>query len=95
MLQLIFFKGPMIMNSSLNTLIKLIILIIILLIGLVALFFVKIIDFDNLKKDEHIESIQKDAENPSEDRIKKINDSLNQREERIKALKEVGKQLGG
>ncbi len=95
MLQLIFFKGLMIMNSSLNTLIKLIILIIILLIGLVALFFVKIIDFDNLKKDEHIENIQKDTENPSEDRIKKINDSLNQREERIKALKEVGKQLGG
>lgn len=83
------------MNSSLNTLIKLIIFIIILLIGLVTLFFVKIIDFDNLKKDEPIESIQKDTENPSEDRIKKINDSLNQREERIKALKEVGKKLGG
>ena len=86
MLQLIFFKGLIVMNSSLNIVIKLIILIIILLIGIIALFFIKIIDFDNLKKD---------TKSPSEDKMKKINDSLNQREERIKALKEVGKKLGG
>ena len=83
------------MNSSLSTIIKLIILIIILLIGLIALFFIKIIDFDNLKKDDNIENIKKDTKSPAEDKIKKINDSLNQREERINALKEVGKKLGG
>ena len=95
MLQLIFFKGLIVMNSSLNIVIKLIILIIILLIGIIVLFFIKIIDFDNLKKDDHVENIKKDTKSPSEDKMKKINDSLNQREERIKALKEVGKKLGG
>ena len=84
------------MNSSLNMLIKLLIFIIILLIGFVALFFAKVVDFDNLKKEEPQENVKKSvSEDPSEDKIKKINDSLNQREERIKALKEVGKKLGG
>lgn len=81
-----------------NFIIKLLIFIIILLLLLVGLFFVKAVnfDFEGMKNDEPIQHTRKSVEEDvSEDKAKKINDSVNQREERIKALKEVGKKLGG
>ncbi len=81
-----------------NFVIKLLIIIIILLLLLVGLFFAKAVnlDFEGIKNDEPIQNIRKAPEEDiSEDKAKKINDSVNQREERIKALKEVGKKLGG
>ena len=81
-----------------NFVIKLLILIIILLLLLVGLFFAKAVnlDFEGLKNDEPIQNTRKaHEEDISEDKAKKINDSINQREDRIKALKEVGKKLGG
>lgn len=79
-----------------NLVIKLLILIVILLLVTVVLFFAKVTnyDFESDDKKETIETHKKN-ENVPEDRIKKINDSINQREERIKSLKEIGKQLGG
>ena len=60
------------------------------------MFFAKITnyDFESSNKKDVVENHKK-IEDSSDDRIKKINDSINQREERIKSLKEVGKQLGG
>ncbi len=80
-----------------NFVIKLLIIIIILLLLLVGLFFAKAVNLDfEGKNDEPIQNTRKLSEDDvSEDKAKKINDSINQREERIKALKEVGKKLGG
>lgn len=79
-----------------NLVIKLLIFIVILLLLAVVLFIAKVTNFEfesNTKKDP-IENTKKN-EDTSTDRIKKVNDSINQREERIKSLKEIGKQLGG
>lgn len=79
-----------------NLVIKLLIFIVILLLVMVGLFIMKAtnLDFESINKKDPIENNKK-IEDTSTDRVKKINDSLNQREERIKSLKEVGKQLGG
>lgn len=79
-----------------NLVIKLLIFIVVLLLLTVVLFIVKVTNFDlatETKKDP-VENHKKIEDN-SNDRIKKVNDSINQREERIKSLKEIGKQLGG
>ena len=87
------------MNSSFNLLIKLLMVLVIVLIAVVVLFVAKAtnIDFDDLKKDEPVQTqnIKKSTKELSDEEIKKINDSLEQRENRIKSLKEVGKNLGG
>lgn len=67
-------------------------LIIFIIIG-TGLFFAKVFYFDD-KNEEQTKSIKKEN-NLDEERVKKINDSMEQRDERIKALKEVGKRLGG
>ena len=79
-----------------NLVIKLLIFIVVLLLVMVGLFIMKAtnFDFESINKKEPIENNKK-IEDTSTDRVKKINDSINQREERIKSLKEVGKQLGG
>lgn len=85
------------MNSYLNLLIKLLILLIVILIVIAGLFFAKITNFSlgDFKKDEPIQNTKKSTKELSDDEIKKINDSMEQRENRIKSLKEVGKNLGG
>lgn len=84
------------MNSYLNILVKLIIVLVIVIIIIFGLVFAKVMNFDfnSFSKDEQTQEIKQNKE-VTEDRVKKINDSINQREERIKALKEVGKKLGG
>jgi serine protease inhibitor len=64
---------------------------------LMALFFANIINFnfDYFKNDNSISNYNKSAEEHTDEKIKKINDSLEKRDERIKALKEIGKKLGG
>ena len=47
------------------------------------------------KNEEQTTSIKKDKDVESDEKIKKVNDSINQRDDRIKMLKEVGKKLGG
>ena len=76
------------MNALINFLIGLIIFI---LVG-AGIFFAKVFYFDN--NSEQNKNIKKEN-TIDEDRAKKINDSFEQREDRIKALKEVGKKLGG
>lgn len=84
------------MNSYLNILIKLMILLVIVIIIVFVLIFAKVtnFDFNSFFKDEQTPNVKQSTE-IQEDKMKKINDSLDQREERIKALKEVGKKLGG
>lgn len=79
-----------------NLVIKLLIFIVVLLLLTVALFIAKVTNFDigTENKKDPVENHKK-IEDTSTDRIKKVNDSINQREERIKSLKEIGKQLGG
>ena len=79
-----------------NLVIKLLIFIVVLLLLMVGLFIMKAtnFDFESINKKDPVENNKK-IEDTSTDRVKKINDSINQREERIKSLKEVGKQLGG
>lgn len=62
-----------------------------------TLFFANIINFnfDDFKNDNSLKNYKKSSEELSDEKIKKINDSLEKREERIKALKEIGKKLGG
>jgi 5-bromo-4-chloroindolyl phosphate hydrolysis protein len=85
------------MNSYFNILIKLLIFLIILILILMALFFANIINLnlDDFKNDDSFKNYKKSSEELTDEKIKKINDSLDKREERIKALKEVGKKLGG
>ena len=82
------------MNTYFNILIKLMIFLVFLLLIIFGLYFVNILNFDfnSFFKEDTPKSIKNES---SEERINKINDSINQREERIKALKEVGKKLGG
>jgi len=84
-------------NSYFNILIKLLILLILILIGIAGLFFAKVTNFslEDLKKDEPVQNTKKSTRELSDEEIKKINDSMEQRENRIKSLKEVGKNLGG
>lgn len=62
-----------------------------------TLFFANIINFnfDDFKNDNSLKNYKKSSEELSDEKIKKINDSLEKREERKKALKEIGKKLGG
>lgn len=85
------------MNSNFNLLIKLLMVLVIVLIVVVVLFVAKVTNFsfDNLNKDEPVKPIKKTSKELSDDEVKKINDSMEQRENRIKSLKEVGKNLGG
>ena len=85
------------MNSYFNILIKLLILLILILIGIAGLFFAKVTNFslEDIKKDEPIQKSTKTTKELSEEEMKKINDSHEKREDRIKSLKEVGKNLGG
>jgi 5-bromo-4-chloroindolyl phosphate hydrolysis protein len=85
------------MNSYFNILIKLLIFLIISILILMALFFANIINLnlDDFKNDDSFKNYKKSSEELTDEKIKKINDSLDKREERIKALKEVGKKLGG
>ncbi len=83
------------MNYYISILIKLLILLVFVIIVIAVFFFGKITGFNysDLNKEEI-----KNNESPKElshDESKKIEDSRNQREDRIKALKEVGKKLGG
>lgn len=82
------------MNIYFNILIKLMIFLVFLLLIIFGLYFTNILNFDfnSFFKEDTPQSIKNES---SEERINKINDSINQREERIKALKEVGKKLGG
>jgi hypothetical protein len=75
---------------------KLLILLIIVIIVVSILFFAKITNFslDDILG-EPVQNTKKSSKELSEDEVEKVNDSINQREERIKALKEVGKKLGG
>ncbi len=77
------------MNTLVNFLVGLIILI---LVG-VGIFFGKM--YLDSKNEEQATSIKKDKDVESDEKIKKVNDSINQRDDRIKMLKEVGKKLGG
>lgn len=81
------------MNTYFNILIKLMIFLIILLLTIFGLYFVNLPDseLNNFFKEEPT-NVKKETPKPS---IDKINDSINQREDRIKALKEIGKKLGG
>jgi hypothetical protein len=85
------------MNNYFNILIKLLIVLVSLVLILMALFFANIINFnfDDFKNDDSLKNYKKSSEELTDEKIKKINDSLDKREERIKALKEVGKKLGG
>lgn len=83
------------MNNYLNLLIKLLIFLVLLVLIMMTLFFAKFIDFDIFKKDEIVNNPSKTQPELSKERVKKINDSLEQRDDRIKALKEIGKKLGG
>jgi peptidoglycan hydrolase CwlO-like protein len=84
-------------NPYFKILVKLLILLIIILIIIAVLFFAKVTNFSlgDLNKDEPIQNTKKSTKELSDEEIKKINDSLEQRENRIKSLKEVGKNLGG
>lgn len=79
-----------------NFVIKLLIFIVVLLLIMVVLFIAKVTNFD-LGMDDKKDTIEnrKKSNDVSDDRVKKVNDSINQREDRIKSLKEIGKQLGG
>jgi anionic cell wall polymer biosynthesis LytR-Cps2A-Psr (LCP) family protein len=85
------------MNSYLKVLIKLLILLVVVLISVTILIFSKVLNFnlEGIIKTQSTQSQERNNKEPSTDEIKKINDSINQREDRIKALKEVGKKLGG
>lgn len=84
------------MNSQFSLLIKLLIVLVIVLIAVVVLFVAKATNFSfKDKNDEPIQSSKKSTKELSDEEIKKINDSMEQRENRIKSLKEVGKKLGG
>ena len=76
-----------------NSLIKFLITLIFLLLIGVGIFIAKLFYFDD-SKDEQSKGTKKE-EVLDENKVKKINDSYEQRDERIKALKEVGKKLGG
>jgi hypothetical protein len=73
---------------DLNKIIKVLIFIIIGVIIMIIFFIIKLIN-PNL---DYLKNESKTNNGFSE---KEINDSMNKREERIKALKEVGKKLGG
>lgn len=85
------------MNTYFNILIKLMIFLVLLLLTIFGLYFANVTNFsfDYFTKEETPKNVKKDYSESSEEKMDKINDSLNQREERIKALKEVGKKLGG
>ncbi len=82
------------MNTYFNILIKLMIFLVFLLLIIFGLYFANVLNlnFSSFFKNETPNTIKNES---SEEKINKINDSINQREERIKALKEVGKKLGG
>lgn len=86
------------MNSDIKILIKLLVLLIFVIIIIAGLFFAKVTNFSftDLNKDEPSQTQNnKSSKELSNDEIKKIEDSINQREDRIKALKDIGKKLGG
>jgi predicted Holliday junction resolvase-like endonuclease len=76
---------------NVNLLIKALIFVVVFMIGIVIYFIIKLINpnLDSFKS----KNIPKN--NKEEFSEKEINDSIDKREERIKALKEVGKKLGG
>lgn len=82
------------MNTYFNILIKLMIFLVFLLLIIFGLYFANILDLNSFMKSEP-KTVKNNPSESSEEKINKINDSINQREERIKALKEVGKKLGG
>lgn len=85
------------MNTYFNILVKLMILLVFLLLAIFGLYFANVLNFsfDNFRDEENPKSIKRDSNENSAEKINKINDSINQREDRIKALKEIGKKLGG
>ena len=86
------------MNSDIKILIKLLFLLVFVIIIIAVLFFVKVTNFSfaDLSKEGIFQNQNnKSSKELSDEDVKKIEDSINQREERIKALKEVGKKLGG
>ncbi len=76
---------------NIDFLLKILIFLVLIIISVVLFFIVKLLNpnFDLFKE----ESIPK--KNVEEFSDKEISDSIEKREERIKALKEVGKKLGG
>ncbi len=76
---------------SVNLLLKALILLVVMVIGVVIYFMIKMIN-PNIDYFKNENTPKNTKEEFSE---KEINDSINKREERIKALKEVGKKLGG
>lgn len=84
------------MNSNFSLLIKLLMVLVVALIAIVVLFVAKATNFSFKDKNaEPVQSSKKSSKELSDEEIKKINDSAEQRENRIKSLKEVGKKLGG
>ncbi len=83
------------MNYYIGILIKLLILLVFVIMVIAIFFFGKItgFNFSDLNKEETKSS--ESTKELSHEESKKIEDSRNQREDRIKALKEVGKKLGG
>lgn len=79
------------MNQSF--LIKMLIFIILVIMGVISFLMIKLInpDFFGSSSEEKDNA----RTNPKEFSQKDIEDSMNKREDRIKALKEVGKKLGG
>lgn len=74
-----------------NFLLKILIFLVLIIISVVLFFIVKLLnpDFNFFEKESTSKKKIEDFSN------KQINDSIDKREERIKALKEVGKKLGG
>lgn len=83
------------MNYYIGILIKLLILLVFVIVVIAILFFAKITNFSFSDFNKEETKVDKSSKEISHEESKKIEDSLNQREERIKSLKEVGKKLGG
>ena len=76
---------------NINFLLKILIFLVLIIISVVLFFMIKLLN-PNFNFSEEEATSKKKVEDFSD---KQINDSIDKREERIKALKEVGKKLGG
>ena len=76
---------------NINFLLKILIFLVLIIISVVLFFMIKLLN-PNFNFSEEETTSKKKVEDFSD---KQINDSIDKREERIKALKEVGKKLGG
>ena len=76
---------------NINFLLKILIFLVLIVISVVLFFIVKLLN-PNLDFFKEESTTKKNVEEFSD---KEISDSIDKREERIKALKEVGKKLGG